>query len=193
MPAPAIGANGRYRIWRGSGEMAKPPRATAAMPPPTLVPRPPQTPDNRSDLKIQRQGRHASDPYEVVHFTNAEPLTDERIILIMSGVKRAISGLVWSYEALNNPLPAPGDINVLASWHGTPLCIIETIRTEILPFNQVTPEFAAQEAEGDLSIQHWRQIRWESFSRECAAIGKVPNLSMPILLETFEVMDWPWA
>ena len=47
------------------------------------------------------------------------------------------------------------------------LCIIETVQVDVMPFEQVSAEFAAIEGEGDGSLAYWRQAHLEYFTREC--------------------------
>ena len=125
--------------------------------------------------------------YEVFHFDDNEPSANQLAELVLAGTKHATAGLVWSFEAANMPLPKPGNLSV-TSWSGTPLCFIETKVVEIVPFNEVSEEFAATEGEGDGSLRYWREGHWAYFGRECARIGRQPDQRMPVMCERFEVI-----
>ena len=86
--------------------------------------------------------------YEAFFFGDSEELADSLAKLVLSGVKRATAASVWSYEAEGKRLPEPGDLSVVTNWAGTPLCVIETLAVDVVPFNQVTAEFAATEGRG---------------------------------------------
>jgi uncharacterized protein YhfF len=126
--------------------------------------------------------------YEAFHFADNEGLADSLAELVLVGTKRATAGSLWSFEREGKPLPQPGDLSVVTSWAGAPLCVIETVQVEVVPFNEVTAEFAAVEGEGDGSLEFWRQEHARSLSRECARIGRVFNESMPVACERFRVV-----
>lgn len=131
--------------------------------------------------------------YEVCIFGDSEQLADELAALVLSGVKRATAGSVWSYEAEGKRLPAPGDLSIVTNWAGQPLCVIETSSVVVLPFNQVSAEFAAIEGEGDGSLEFWRKTHRDYFERECHAAGKVFTEDVLISCEQFRVVYQPSA
>ena len=126
--------------------------------------------------------------YESFHFGDSKSLADELAALVVAGTKRATASLLWSYEADAKPMPKPGHLSIVEQWSGEPVCIIETAFVEVLPFEQVGPEFAAREGEGDGSLEYWRTGHWAYFARECARIGKKPSTSMPVACESFKVV-----
>ena len=58
----------------------------------------------------------------------------------------------------------------------------------IVPYNEVTAEYAAIEGEGDGSLEYWRRAHWNFFSRECKRIGREPTESMSVICSVFEVL-----
>jgi uncharacterized protein YhfF len=126
--------------------------------------------------------------FEAFHFDDNERSADELALLVLSGTKRATAGLVWSFEAASVPLPKVGDLSVVTNWAKVPLCVIETRRVDVVPYDQVTAEFAATEGEGDGSLQYWREAHWAYFGRECQRIGRAPDPKMPVVCERFEVI-----
>jgi uncharacterized protein YhfF len=126
--------------------------------------------------------------YEAFHFGDNEELANSLADLVLKGTKRATAGSLWSFEHEGKPLPQPGDLSVVTSWSDSPLCVIETIQVNVMPFNEVTAEFAAVEGEGDGSLEFWRQEHSNSFSRECARIGRIFNEVMPVACERFRVV-----
>ena len=131
--------------------------------------------------------------YEAFCFGDSEELADSLAKLVLSGAKRATAGAVWSYEARGQRLPRPSDLSVVTDWARTPLCIIETLAVEIVPFSQVTAEFAAAEGEGDGSLAYWRAAHRAYFGRECARLGRDFTEDMPVACERFRVMSRPPA
>ena len=81
-----------------------------------------------------------------------------------------------------------GDLSVVTRWSGAPVCVIETRQIEVLPFEQVSAEFAAFEGEGDGSLAYWRRVHWAYFGRECIRLGREPSLAMPVVCERFGVL-----
>jgi uncharacterized protein YhfF len=126
--------------------------------------------------------------FEAFHFDDNEPTANELADLVLAGVKRATAGLVWSFESSGGAPPKPGALSVVTYWDGRPVCVIETLEVEVLPFEQVSAEFAAIEGEGDGSLAYWRRVHWAYFGRECARVGREPSLSMPVACERFNVI-----
>jgi len=126
--------------------------------------------------------------YEAFHFGDNEEMANSLAHLVLQGTKRATAGSLWSFEHEGKALPQPGDFSVVTSWTGSPLCVIETVRVDIVPFNEVTAEFAAVEGEGDGSLEFWRQEHVSSFSRECVRIGRAFNENMLVACERFRVV-----
>ena len=129
--------------------------------------------------------------YEVTYFADSQPSADALAQLVLAGKKRATAGLVWSYEADGLPLPSPGMLTVVTDWVGDPVCIVETTRVDIVPYNEVSEEFAATEGEGDGSLAYWQRAHWAYYGRECRRIGKEPSPTMLIACERFKVVYPP--
>ncbi|WP_348733935.1 ASCH domain-containing protein [Rheinheimera texasensis] len=126
--------------------------------------------------------------FEVCVFDDNEPSANHLADLVVRGIKRATAGLVWSFEAANQAVPKPGDLSVVTTWDGQPVCVIETTQVDITPFGEVTAEFAAAEGEGDGSLQYWREVHTAYYARECARIGRVAGPTMPVACERFKVV-----
>jgi uncharacterized protein YhfF len=126
--------------------------------------------------------------YEAFAFGDSDELAAELAQLVLSGAKRATAGSLWTFETTGKRLPAPGDLSVVTTWAGEPLCIIETRSIEIVPFHSVTAEFAATEGEGDGSLAFWQRAHRDYFTRECARLGRTFSADMPVVCERFEVV-----
>lgn len=125
---------------------------------------------------------------EAFYFDDNEPSANELAQLVLSGRKRATASLTWSLEQSGVPLPQPGSLSVVTTFAGEPVCVIETLRVDIVPFEEVTAEFAAVEGEGDGSLEYWRKAHAAYFSRECQRIGRTPEPRMPVACERFAVV-----
>ncbi len=129
--------------------------------------------------------------FEVCVFDDNEPSANHLAELVVRGIKRATASLVWSFEAGDQAVPKPGDLSVVTTWDGQPKCVMETTQVDIVPFSEVTAEFAAVEGEGDGSLQFWREAHTAYYARECARIGRVPGPAMPVVCERFKVVYCP--
>ena len=126
--------------------------------------------------------------YEAAYFGDSEELANELGDLVLRGTKRATAGSLWSFEEEGKRLPAPGDLTIVTSWSGEPLCIFETQAIEIVPFREVTAEFAATEGEGDGSLAFWQEAHRQYFTRELSRAGRQFDESMLVVCERFEVV-----
>ena len=99
--------------------------------------------------------------------------------------------LLWAHERENKPVPRPGDPSIVTDFAGNAVCVIETVRVDIVAFNEVSAEFAATEGEGDGSLAYWRRAHDEFFGRECRRLGRQPAHDMPLVCERFEVVFRP--
>ena len=131
--------------------------------------------------------------YEAFFFGDSEQLANELAELVLRGTKRATAGSVWSFEAEGKRLPVPGDLSIVTRWSGKPLCIIETQAVDVVPFSEVSSEFAATEGEGDGSLSFWQEAHRQYFTRECAGAGRQFTESMLVACEQFKVVYRPSA
>jgi uncharacterized protein YhfF len=127
-------------------------------------------------------------PFQVWYFGLGREDSEELANLVLKGKKTATASLPWEYENKPEDAPVVGGCSVVTTFDGKPKCIIRTTEIRILPFNEVDAEFAFDEGEGDQSLDYWRGVHWDYFSRRCAAIGKEPNLEMPVNCERFELL-----
>jgi uncharacterized protein YhfF len=129
--------------------------------------------------------------YEAFFFGDSEELANELADLVLRGAKRATAGSVWSYEAEGKRLPQPGDLSIVTTWSGQPLCVIETQTVEVVRFTEVTAEFASTEGEGDGSLSFWQEAHRQYFTRECARAGREFTENMLVACECFKVVHRP--
>jgi uncharacterized protein YhfF len=127
---------------------------------------------------------------EAFHFDDNAPSADELAALVLAGTKRATAALLWAHEAEQSSPPQPGQLSIVTTFAGAPVCVIETQRVDIVPFDAVDAEFAAVEGEGDGSLAYWRRVHEAFFGRECARLGRQSEPQMPVVCERFTVV-WP--
>jgi uncharacterized protein YhfF len=130
--------------------------------------------------------------YEVFCFGDSETLANELGALVVAGTKRATAASAWALEAEGKLPPKPGDFSIVTTWSGRPLCVIETLSIELVPFKNVNAEFAATEGEGDGSLEFWQSAHRAYFARECSRLGRTFTEDMPVVCERFRVAArWP--
>lgn len=125
---------------------------------------------------------------EAFFFDDNEPSANALAALVVSGRKRATAGLLWAYEAEDKRAPEPGDMSIVTDFHGKFVCVIETTRVDVVPFCEVSAEFAATEGEGDGSLEYWRRAHEAFFGRECQRIARPPQADVPVVCERFELV-----
>ena len=109
--------------------------------------------------------------------------------LTVNGIKTATSSLFDLYELENETIPEIGSISIILDATATqPICIVQTVKVSIVPFDKVTYEHAYKEGEGDRSLEHWRKVHIEFFNNCVKNINvKFTNKSL-IVLEEFRVL-----
>ena len=128
------------------------------------------------------------DAYQAWSFGDTDEMANELGQLVLDGTKTGTASLAWDYNADGDPIPRAGEYSIVLDGDGDALCIIETTRVYIEPFNMVDEEQAYAEGEGDRSLQYWRDAHWEYFARRCEALGREPSEHMPVVCERFRVV-----
>lgn len=135
--------------------------------------------------------RAASDPELVVeHFGDTPRLADELLDAVVSGAKRATSALVREFTVVGDPLPRIGAHWIACDGRGMPRVVLRTTELRIGDFSSVDERFAADESEGDRTIENWRDGHRRYFSRISSAWPTAWTESDDIVFERFRVV-WP--
>lgn len=145
------------------------------------------------DFAKSSDGANEERFYEAFFFGDSEELANELAALVLRGTKRATASALWSYEAEGERPPQPGDLSIVTDGSGHPLCVIETQSVEVMPFQEVTAEFAATEGEGDGSLGYWQEAHRAFFTRECVGAGTTFSENMLVVCERFAVVYRPKA
>jgi uncharacterized protein YhfF len=127
-------------------------------------------------------------PFQVWYFGLSSESAEELCQLVLDGKKTATASLPWEYEDKPEEAPFVGGYSVVTDFEGNPKCVVRTTQLRVVPFNEVDAEFAFDEGEGDQSLDYWREVHWDYFSRRCAAIGRMPTTEMPVNCERFELL-----
>ncbi|SMG37230.1 ASCH domain-containing protein [Dethiosulfovibrio salsuginis] len=129
--------------------------------------------------------------YESWYFCDNEADADELAQLVLDGVKRATASSLEAMEEGGEEIPKVGGFSVITDWEGVAKCIIRTEAIEIVPFREVTAQFAATEGEGDRSLEFWREVHRRFFTRELESVGLKFHEETPVICETFSVVYPP--
>ena len=122
------------------------------------------------------------------HFCDNEKDANECAKLVLLGKKRATASSLWSYEIFKENLPRVGDLVVVTDWNGDELCVIRIDNVVVVPFNEVTSDFAFLEGEGDQSLDYWKRVHWDYFKRELDGSIYEPQENMPVVCERFSLV-----
>ena len=107
--------------------------------------------------------------------------------LILGGKKTGSFTALDSFIIDNEPLPKAGSNYVVADWNEVPLCIIQTTKVTILPYNQITWEMAEKEGEED-SFESWKESHNEFFEYDAEIMGYEFKPDIPVVFEEFKVI-----
>jgi uncharacterized protein YhfF len=108
--------------------------------------------------------------------------------LVLAGAKTATGSVLWSYEVDAKRLPEAGDLWIVTGGADDPMGIIETTQVRIVPYDEVTPDYARDGGEGDRSMAAWRDIYWRYLELECRRIGREPSPKAPLVMERFRLV-----
>lgn len=131
---------------------------------------------------------NTEEKYSSWHFCDNEKDANNLAELTKQRIKRATTGLYYWHEVEGEKLPEAGDISIITDWYGVAQCIIQVKKVSIVPFKEVTEEFAKIEGEGDKSLEYWRTVHIDFFSRELKDYGKEFSEDMLVVCEEFEVV-----
>lgn len=92
----------------------------------------------------------------VGEFAFPGPLRDQLIAAILDGTKTTTTGLVDDYERDGEPMPRPGDREVVIDSAGEPVALIEIVRVRVVRVGDVDLAHALGEGEGYASVADWR-------------------------------------
>lgn len=84
------------------------------------------------------------------------PLRDRLVAAILAGEKTSTSSLLLEYRLDGEPLPQPGDREVVVDSDGNPVCLTEVSRVDVTALAEVTLEHVLLEGEGFRTVAEWR-------------------------------------
>ncbi|MGX7030333.1 ASCH domain-containing protein [Vagococcus zengguangii] len=132
---------------------------------------------------IEATGNQQAVLGESWRFGNSEETADELGELVLQGIKTATSSALDAYQKANEPIPTVKEntYDILLDGRGKPIAILKITNVSVITFNQITPEFAYKEGEGDRSLAYWREVHQDFW-------GADYEEEMGVVCEEFQVV-----
>jgi uncharacterized protein YhfF len=92
----------------------------------------------------------------VGEFAFPGPLRDQLVAAILDGTKTTTTGLADDYERDGEPLPRPGDREVVIDSAGDPVALIQIVTVRVVRVGDIDLAHALGEGEGYASVADWR-------------------------------------
>lgn len=128
----------------------------------------------------EKSGVHAE--YDAWAFGGAPDALAE---LVLNGVKTATAFAYPFYELEQEPLPKAGEYNIILNAKDEAVCVTKTTSVYVVPFREVSADHAFREGEDDRSLDSWRAIHRDFFTREMNEAGLTFDEDMPVVCEEF--------
>ena len=133
-------------------------------------------------LPEQHRHRHHILP-NAWSFGNTPQMADELGELVLKGIKTATCSRYLGENVLDN-----AGLSIIVNSKGDILCLIETYELTIRRYQDVDADFAKAEGEGNLSLDYWRRVHWDFFSKEAKIKGYEVSKNMLLSCERFRVI-----
>ena len=109
--------------------------------------------------------------------------------LVLSGQKKAGSGLYTWYKEANLDLPKIGTKHIITDFDGKALAIIEIKKVDTIPFNQISKDYAELDMGTKIDpLKKWKKAHWNFFSKVLQENGETPTEEMLIVCERFKII-----
>ena len=137
----------------------------------------------------ENKGVNIDTLYEAWGFGGDEDTSDELARLVLKGKKFGTASLYDSYvlEDELDELPKIGAYSVILNSNDEAVCVIRTYDVYIRPFDEVPPFHAYSEGEGDCSLEYWRDVHKDFFTKELEGTDIELTASSKVVCEKFNV------
>ena len=108
--------------------------------------------------------------------------------LVVIGEKTATASAYPLYKLENEPIPKVGAYSFVLDSCDNGVCVIQTHKVTVVPFNEVTAEHAYKEGEGDKSLDYWREVHIKFFTEYLNEVGLKFTSDMKVVCEEFSVV-----
>lgn len=113
---------------------------------------------------LKEMNRSPETEIEVFSFGDTAQMADELGELVLIGKKTGTSSGYDLYTE-DEVKPYTGQFSIVVDSKEQPLCVIENINVEVMPFSEVTEVHARKEGEGDLSLSYWKKAHLDFFPK----------------------------
>lgn len=117
---------------------------------------------------------------EVWKFGTDKMESDYLFNLVKQGLKTATSYLY------DENFVSPNKFSILCDWDGNEKIKLETINFHIVPFKDVTEHHACKEGEGDRTLECWRKIHKNFFTKRLMLQGRTFSEDILVVCEEFK-------
>ena len=124
-------------------------------------------------------------------FGDTPEIRNDLCALVLEGRKRATAGLALWHGWDRATAPKSGELRIVLDGGGIPRCVIETTEAREEPFNAVNAQFAADEGEGDGSLEYWLAEHRRFFTSELASEGLEFADTVRVIFERFRLVWQP--
>jgi len=123
-------------------------------------------------------------------FGSDKCMANELAKLVLEGKKTATASAKIEYDLENEPLPVSNQyFDILLNGEGIPVAILQTTNVYVMSFNQITPEHAYKESEGDRTLDYWQKVHREFWSESFKEKEiEIDIETMDVVCEEFEVV-----
>ena len=125
--------------------------------------------------------------YEVWSFGYGNYQANYLLSLVRQNIKSGTSSALELYEE-NEKVPEQNDISIITYGDGLPGCIIETVEIKIKKFDEINEYEALLEGEGNFSLEMWRNVHQNFFTKEYLEMGKEFHNKIPVIYERFTIV-----
>ena len=109
--------------------------------------------------------------------------------LVLAGAKTATAGHVAAdYATQDEAVETVGEEQYLLDADGSPIARVRFVRVDVVPFDDVTWEFAQAEGEDFVDIDDWRTAHRRYWQRECGVEVTGLDLIACLWFEVVEVL-----
>lgn len=127
-------------------------------------------------------------PHDIWKFCGGGPAADELAELVLEGKKTATASAMIAYEIEKEPIPEVGCYSVVLFDDDRAACVIRDTKVSVVPFDQVSPDHAWKEGEGDRSLAYWRSVHRAFFAPDYEEAGLPFDEHGLCVLEEFAVV-----
>ena len=126
--------------------------------------------------------------FDVFYFGSTPEQATRLAHHVIKGHKRATTGWHAAAKVDGSTVPVMGMVSIVTDGFGIPLCAIQTERVVHARFRDATDEIARGEAEGDTTLDDWREGHRSYFVTEGERIGVPFTDDAELFHEYFRVL-----